>query len=69
MGNFIEFNWEKKYLFIIAQAFLMSFRMDVNFSKNNIKNENNNVAYSMFDLITESSLSFCFFFMLLKNIE
>jgi len=61
MGNFIEFNWEKKYLFIITQAFLMSFRMNVNFSNNNIKNENNHAAYSMFDLITESSLSFCFF--------
>ena len=67
MGNFIEFNWEKKYLLIIAQAFLMSYRMDVNFSNNNIKDENNDVAYSMFDLITESSLSFCFLFYVIEK--
>ena len=67
MGNFIEFNWEKKYLFIITQAFLMSFRMNVNFSNNNIKNENNHAAYSMFDLITESSLSFCFFIYVIEK--
>ena len=67
MGNFIEFNWEKKYLLLITQAFLMSFRMEVNFSKNNIKNENNDAAYSMFDLITESSLSFCIFFYVIEK--
>ncbi len=67
MGNFIDFNWEKKYLLIIAQAFLMSYRMDVNFSNNNIKDENNDVAYSMFDLITESSLSFCFLFYVIEK--
>ena len=67
MGNIIEFNWEKKYLFIIAQAFLMSFRMDVNFSDKNIKNEKNYAAHSMFDLITESSLSFCFFIYVIEK--
>ena len=45
----------------------MSYRMDVNFSNNNIKDENNDVAYSMFDLITESSLSFCFLFYVIEK--
>ena len=67
MGNFIEFNWEKKYLFMIAQAFLMSFRMDVNFSKKNISDETNLVASTMFDLITECCLSFSFFIYIIEK--
>ena len=67
MGNFIEFNWEKKYLFMIISSFLMSFRMEVNFSSKNKSNENNISASIIFDLITECSLSFSIFIFIIEK--
>jgi len=67
MGNCIELNWEKKYFLLIAQAFLMSFRMEVNFSKKNIKDEENKLASSIFDLITECCLTFSFFIYIIEK--
>ena len=64
MGNLIEFNWEKKYLLMISQAFLMSFRMEVNFHENN---NNNKVSAAMFDLITECCLSFSIFIYIIEK--
>ena len=67
MGNFIEFNWEKKYLLMIGQALIMSFRMEVNFIG---KKENENTyqsSSSMFDLITECCLSFCIFIYIIEK--
>ena len=64
MRNFIEFSWEKKYLLMISQAFLMSFRMEVNFHENN---NNNKVSAAMFDLITECCLTFSIFIYIIEK--
>ena len=66
MGKYIEFNWEKNYLYIIIQAFLMSFRMLVNFSDKN-KSKENLSATIIFDLITESCLSFSIFLYIIEK--
>ena len=60
MGKFIEFNWEKNYIYIIILSFFLSFRMLVNFSDKN-KSRENYAATNIFDLITECSLSFSIF--------
>ena len=66
MKNFIEFNWEKKYLYMIALAFLMSFRMEINFSNKN-KSKENLSASIIFDLITECCLSFSIFIFIIEK--
>ena len=66
MGKFIEFSWEKKYLLMISQAFLMSFRMDVNFF--GIKeNEKTLESSILFDLITECCLTFSIFIYIIEK--
>ena len=66
MRNFIEFSWEKKYLLMISQAFLMSFRMDVNFF--GIKeNEKTLESSILFDLITECCLTFSIFIYIIEK--
>ena len=66
MRKFIEFNWEKNYLYIIILSFLMSFRMIVNFSDIN-KSKENLSATIIFDLITECSLSFSIFLYIIEK--
>ena len=66
MGNFIEFNWEKKYLLMISQAFLMSFRMEVNFF--GIKeNERKYKSALKLDLITECCISLSIFIYIIEK--
>ena len=66
MRKFIEFSWEKKYLLMISQAFLMSFRMDVNFF--GIKeNEKTLESSILFDLITECCLTFSIFIYIIEK--
>ena len=66
MGKFIEFSWEKKYLLMISQAFLMSFRMEVNFF--GIKeNEKTLESSILFDLITECCLTFSIFIYIIEK--
>ena len=66
MGNFIEFNWEKKYLLMIGQALLMSFKLDVYFF--GIKEyERNYLSALKLDIITECCISLSIFIYIIEK--
>ena len=66
MKQIFEFTWNINYIFLLLQSLLMSFRMEINFSrseeKDNNKYQNKKI---MFDLITECCLSLCTIFYLI----